>query len=139
MDIYLDIDGVLITKDGNPANSVNEFLQYTVNNHNVYWLTTHCRTGGNNAVSYLQNKLPQKTVELIKVIKPTNWNTLKTEALVFSQDFLWLDDYIMNAEIDVLEKNNCAKNFVRVDLVKSPNQLIDIINKLKSTNLQQSD
>lgn len=132
MNIYLDIDGVLITKGGHPANFVDEFLRYTVSNYIVYWLTTHCRTGGNNAISYLQDKLPQETIKLIQIIKPTNWSTLKTEAINFNQDFLWLDDYIMNAEIDVLEKNKSTENYIKVDLIKNPNQLMDILGKLKS-------
>lgn len=43
MNIYLDIDGVLITKNGQPAEYVEEFLEHIINKHNVFWLTTHCR------------------------------------------------------------------------------------------------
>jgi len=66
MNIYLDIDGVLITKNGQPALGVVEFLTYLTKNHTVYWLTTHCRGGESNAVEYLKNKLPNECFEYIQ-------------------------------------------------------------------------
>lgn len=128
MNIYLDIDGVLITKDGVPAEHLSDFVKYILRNHSVYWLTTHCRAGGNNAVNYLKDKIDQKSFKLIKKIKPTNWNTLKTEAIDFKKDFLWIDDYIMEAEKNILKMNNCTDKIMLIDLRKNPNQLLKILN-----------
>lgn len=112
MNIYLDIDGVLITKTGQPVPNVEKFLADVTNNHSVYWLTTHCRGGESNVVDYLKDKLSQNCLEYIKKIKPTDWKTLKTEAIDFTQDFRWFDDYIMEAEKKVLldhNKLNCVR------------------------------
>ena len=41
--IYLDIDGVLLANDLNPANHANEFLKKVLTEYpdTTYWLTTH--------------------------------------------------------------------------------------------------
>lgn len=45
INIYLDIDGVLLTKNLKPANYAFEFLQYVLSNYpfSTYWLTTRCQ------------------------------------------------------------------------------------------------
>ena len=43
MNIYLDIDGVIMANDREPARHVTEFLEFVVNKYPVYWLTTHCK------------------------------------------------------------------------------------------------
>ncbi len=120
MNIYLDIDGVLIKRDGSPANNVTGFLKSITHNHDVYWLTTHCRQGKNNIFQYLKDKLPRNAVKYLEKVNPTDWNTLKTEAINFRQDFLWFDDYILEAEKRILKKNNCQNNYYLVDLKSSP-------------------
>jgi len=37
-------------------------------------------------------------------IQPTNWDTLKTEAIDFTNDFRWFDDNIKEAEMVVLKE-----------------------------------
>ncbi len=106
MNIYLDIDGVLITKNGQPVKNVTQFLKSITKSHDVYWLTTHCRGGESNAVEYLKDKLPKECLMYIKKIKPTDWKTLKTEAIDFTKDFLWYDDYVLMAEKKILVDNN---------------------------------
>ena len=123
MNIYLDIDGVLIQKDGKPADYVSEFLEYITNNHNVYWLTTHCKGDSNQTVKYLSNKLPKECAAFLSKIKPTNWQTLKTEAIDFKQQFVWLDDYIMESEINVLKDHKAQIYFIKIDLNKEPGML----------------
>ena len=43
MNIYLDIDGVLLVDVGKPAHFANEFLQAVLKKYpdSTYWLTTH--------------------------------------------------------------------------------------------------
>ncbi len=115
MNIYLDIDGVLLKKHGEPADNVLDFLKEMTDNHDCYWLTTHCRNGESNAVEYLEDKLPNEALEYLNKIKPAYWDTLKTEAIDFSKKFKWYDDYIMEAEESVLKENNCLDSFVRVE------------------------
>lgn len=130
MNIYLDIDGVLLKKDGEPSDGVLEFLKYVTDNHSVYWLTTHCRGGENNAVEYLLRALPAESREYLDKIIPTDWQTLKTEAIDFSQDFRWFDDYSMQAELNVLAENNAKDKLVLVDLKSAPDKLNQFIKKL---------
>lgn len=64
MNIYLDIDGVLLVDVGKPAHLANEenlaigaaeFIKYAADNFDVYWLTTHCMDGTtDHAIEYLQ-------------------------------------------------------------------------------------
>ena len=51
--IYLDIDGVVITKDGKQANYLEEFLEHIVSTYDCYWLTTHCKGDCIPAMQYL--------------------------------------------------------------------------------------
>ena len=126
MNLYLDIDGVLI-KDGKPANGLQEFLEYATDHFHCYWLTTHCRNGGSRVVQHLKNTLPDKLLSLTDKIQPRNWITLKTEGIDFKQSFLWIDDYLMEAERKILKQYNCLDSFVKVDLKNNPEQLNEII------------
>ncbi|PLX27155.1 hypothetical protein C0583_04615 [Candidatus Parcubacteria bacterium] len=128
MNIYLDIDQVLIKKDSKPADYVSEFLKYITDKHNVYWLTTHCRGNAQVTAQYLQDKLPDEVLPCLDKIKSTNWQTLKTEAIDFSQDFRWLDDYVMQAESNVLAENNAKEKIILINLKSEPDKLKQIMN-----------
>ncbi|HVV15373.1 MAG TPA: hypothetical protein VHD55_03180 [Candidatus Paceibacterota bacterium] len=121
--IYLDVDGVLLTKQGEPAEGVVDFLRHMVENHTVYWLTTHCKGDSGAVVAHLERKLPAEAHGLIRQIRPTTWDVLKTDGIDFSQDFLWFDDYLMEAEKAVLERHGCFEKQVLVDLKNNPHQL----------------
>jgi hypothetical protein len=128
MDIYLDINETLLKKDGTPAFGIVEFLKYITDNHSVYWLTTHCRNGDNSYVlKYLEDKLPIESHDFLKKIKATKWDTLKTSGIDFSQDFRWLDDYVMESEKKVLKENNCEEKQILIDLKNNPKQLLSVI------------
>lgn len=60
------------------------------------------------------------------------WDTLKTDALDFRSKFIWLDDYIMNAEFAALEENNCLDAAYKVDL--ETENLLEILDALKLRN-----
>ena len=57
---------------------------------------------------------------------PTDWNALKTEAIDFTKDFRWFDDYIFEAEKEVLRKHGYENKFIQVDLINTPDQLKDL-------------
>ena len=48
MNIYLDIDGVLVGT-ASPMSDIVDLLEYILERfpHSTYWLTTHCRWGSN--------------------------------------------------------------------------------------------
>ncbi|MDD3284391.1 MAG: hypothetical protein PHZ07_02240 [Patescibacteria group bacterium] len=132
MNIYLDIDGVLLKKHGGPADNVLDFIKYITNNFDCYWLTTHCRNGEDDCMEYLSDKLPIESLQYLEKIKPSYWDMLKTEGIDFSKYFIWIDDYIMDAEKKVLEEKNCLGNFIEIGLEKNQDQLLDVINNLKN-------
>jgi len=131
MNIYLDIDGVILANDKEPAKYAKEFLKYITNNHTVYWLTTHCKGDADYTVNHINRFFDIESIGYLKKIKPTNWNTWKTEAIDFSAPFFWLDDDLFEAEKQDLIKNNALENWIEIDLAKNVNQLEGIIADLK--------
>jgi len=127
--VYLDIDGVLLANDLNAANFVHEFLQKaTAPEYTTYWLTTHCKGDASTAVKRLSLVFPTETMTLLKDIKPTNWDTSKTEAIDFSKPFLWFDDDLFHEEKQALIEHDCLDNWIGVDLSKDPEQLGNFVN-----------
>lgn len=127
MNIYLDIDGVILASDKQEARHVKEFLKYVTENYPTYWLTTHCKGDANYTLSHLSRILDTETIEICKDIRPTNWETSKTEAIDFSQSFLWFDDTLFDFEKDELIKRNALNNWVEVDLSKNVDQLKNFV------------
>lgn len=125
MNIYLDIDGVLLANENTLALHAEEFLSTLLEKYpeTTYWLTTHCWRGENRAVEILSPHLSPELIERIKRIKPTEWGEAKTDAIDFSQPFLWFDDDLYPEEKAALEANSAVDNWIGIDLVKDPNQL----------------
>lgn len=128
--LYIDIDGVLLkARDPYPAEYAEEFISYIVEHYDCYWLTTHCKGDTTPTINYLSEYFSGSTLEKLKRIKPTMWDTLKTEALDFSSKFIWLDDYIMNAELSVLKEYGRTDSVYKVDLKRE--NLLEIIETIK--------
>ena len=132
MNIYLDVDGVLLANERQVAEGADEFLQAVLGKYpgSTYWLTTHCWHGENNALEVLRPMLKPETIELIKRIKPTEWGELKTDAIDLSQPFLWFDDNLLPEERDVLEAHRVQGNWVHVDLAHNSSQLHSLMTLL---------
>jgi hypothetical protein len=136
--LYLDLDGVLIGK--NSPHDINnaiakhseDFLKHALANFDCYWLTTHCKDGDNQRVlRQLKFYADECILGLAKVIKPTSWKTLKTEAIDFHSDFYWLDDGPLQVEIKILRDRNAINRFIHVDTRKSPDDLRRVLGVLK--------
>ena len=125
MNIYLDIDGVLLANESNAANYADEFLKAVIEKYpeSTYWLTTHNCRGENRAKEVLAPHLKPETVDLLDRVKPSEWKDLKTDAIDFDQDFLWFDDDLWPNELNVLERHEALQNFMMVDLQKDPDML----------------
>ena len=128
--IYLDIDGVLLANDLNPANHAAEFLKYVLEKFpdSTYWLTTHCQGDANVPIQHIGHLFNTDTVELMKKIKPTSWDLAKTRAIDFSRPFLWFDDDLFFEEKQSLIEHDSLDNWIEVDLSKNPDQLLNFIN-----------
>ncbi len=134
MKLYLDIDGVLLTnRNIQAADGVVDFVSYITAHYDCYWLTTHCKGDAGTAIDYLSEYLPQETIEKLKSVKPTVWDTLKTEGIDFDSDFVWLDDYVMNAEKSVLKEHGKTDSLIMVDLGKE-DALLEIVSIIKAKN-----
>ena len=120
MNIYLDIDGTLLNRDGSSADGLHDFISYLTKHHTCFWLTTHCRHDGDieHVHDYLRPRLSAATFQLIKSVLPTRWNILKTEAIDFNEDFLWFDDSVMVSERNELKLHDSINGLQIVDLEK---------------------
>jgi len=134
MNIYLDIDGVLINKKHQPLKDLEDFILEITAEHNVYWLTTHCKGDSETALNYLDGKVPDTLWPLLKRIKPTNWQTLKTEAIDFENDFVWIDDYVLEAEKKILKEKNCLEKLFLID---EKRQLKEALDRIQRNNAKQ--
>lgn len=130
--LYLDIDGVLLTsKNTRAAPGVDEFIAFITQQFECYWLTTHCKGDSSSALKYLAQFLLPATIEKLKdAFQPTNWDTLKTEAIDLESDFIWLDDNPFQAEIAFLRVNQVTDSLIVVNLNR-PNELLSIEAKLR--------
>ncbi len=136
MNIYLDIDGVLLhdslSNNGALADHATELLKEVTSRHQCYWLTTHCRGGENRAPEYLSPKLPSHAKEYVNKIIPIDWGSWKTDAIDFSKDFRWIDDDVYDPEREALARHNCLDKLIFVNLQENPKQLRDIVAHLSN-------
>ena len=117
---YIDIDGVLLKgKEDGPVENIHELISFAVSNFDCYWLTTHCKGDAQTAIDYLSEYLAEEDIELLREVKPTDWRTLKTEAIDFTSDFYWIDDYVMRAEKEILFANGREDSLILFDDSKS--------------------
>jgi hypothetical protein len=125
MNVYLDIDGVLLANDLNPANYASEFLQFVLDKYpdTTYWLTTHCQGDASVPIQHIGHLFSPDIVELMKKIKPTSWDLAKTRAIDFTKPFLWFDDDLFFEEKQSLIEHKVLDNWIQVDLSKNPDQL----------------
>ncbi|HSX19460.1 MAG TPA: hypothetical protein VLE91_05030 [Candidatus Saccharimonadales bacterium] len=126
--IYLGIDGVILTRGVIPALYLDRFLKYLMENFTVSWLSSRCRGSSETTDKYLSQFLPKSTMDLIKKIKPTNFSLDRTEAIDFSKNFFWLDKELFDSEKNTLKAHNKYNSWIELNLIDCPNQLLNIIN-----------
>lgn len=132
MNIYLDIDGVLLVNSNNAAAFADDFLRYILKKwpNSTYWLTTHCWRGQNTTLRVLRPVLKSDTTKLLRKVKPTTWHELKVDGIDFKTPFLWFDDDLHPDEETVLKHHGALGCFRHVDLSQDPYQLMDEIEYL---------
>ena len=133
--LYIDIDGVLLTlrNTQRPVYAV-EFIDFITSEFDCYWLTTHCKDGNaSQLMQYLSPYYDNKTLEILKGVKPTVWVTAKTEAIDLESDFYWIDDYVFNFEKNVLDKHGKLERWIKVEL-NNDDELKRIRHVLESKN-----
>lgn len=125
MNVYLDIDGVLLINETSLANYADEFLQTILEKYpdSTYWLMTQNLDDQKRAKVALVSLLKPKTITLLDKVKETKWEELKTEAINFDEDFIWFDDDLWPDEFKVLENKEAAEQFILVKLNEDPDTL----------------
>lgn len=123
--IYFDVDGVLLTKEGQLSVGADDFLRSFIDDttNTCYWLTTRCKGDPQPVLHTLQPLLDHESAQLIENVKATNWRTLKTEAIDFDNPFIWFDDNPLSIELKILKDHGRLQSLALIDLVKDPLQL----------------
>lgn len=123
--IYLDVDGVLLDGDHQLANYANEFIRKVVTEYpnSVYWLTTRCNGDAKSVVDNIGRYFDPDVERLLGAIKPTSWQTAKTNGIDFTRPFLWFDDNLFYGEKQVLGEHGALDNWIEINLKKNPDQL----------------
>lgn len=124
--LYVDIDGVLLTKRPvAAAPGAAAFIRFVTERFTCCWLTTHCRGDARVAIRYLAQYVDPDTLTYLQTWQATDWDTLKTEALNGVADFYWLDDAPFVSEQQALEQRSLLHRLITVDLAR-PDELQQI-------------
>lgn len=136
--LHLDVDGVLLGKDGRGgagvclARHAEEFLAHCVARFDCRWLTTHCRHGDAGAVMGLLARYADEAfLELAAAVRPAAWRTLKTEAIDFRSDFHLVDDGLLQAEEALLAAHGVLDRWIRADTRARPDDLARVLELLR--------
>lgn len=133
MNIYLDIDGVLLANEANLAIGAADFIKYAAEHFDVYWLTTHCMYGETeHAVEYLNRASEEDLRPWLEKFKPVTWSLKKTEAIDFTQPFFWYDDDCFSGERIDLTEHKVSNSWIEVNLAKYQDQMVHELKLLKS-------
>jgi hypothetical protein len=133
MNIYLDIDGVLLANEENLSLGVADFIKYAADHFEVYWLTTHCMDGNTtHAIDYVQRVANENLRPWLEKFKPLTWSLKKTDAIDFSKPFLWFDDDCYIGEKMDLQEYDVLDSWIEVNLVKHPDQMVHELKLLQS-------
>lgn len=133
INIYLNIDGVLLANESNLSDGAADFIKFAADNFNVYWLTTHCMDGSpDHAVEYVQRATTEDLTSWLKKFKPVTWGLKKTEAIDFTQPFLWYDDDCFSGERIDLNEHKVFNSWIEVNLAKYQDQMVHELKMLKS-------
>lgn len=137
MKLYIDVDGVLLgkasinTADVILSNHAKEFLEFCLEHFECYWLSTHCKDNNSDKVlKYLSSYVDAEILKLLLKIKPTKWDTLKTEAIDFESEFFWIDDAPLYNEKEVLMEHGVFDRWIEINTRKNPDDLIQAIDIL---------
>lgn len=132
MNIYLDINQVLLTSKNTLTLHSDEFLKSVIK-YPTYWLTADYGGKVDMALSHLLPLLNHEQRDLITLIDRVPWDLARTEAIDFSEPFLWFTRAVDEFERSDLEVQACANNLVLIDTDKEPEIL-----KLYAKKLPQS-
>ncbi len=137
MKLFLDVDGVLLGRADPRAPNVilaahaAEFLRGALASYEVYWATTNCDGTTESVVQYLRPYCSSDVLALVRRVRPTKFATLKTELFDgLADDFVWIDDQPLQAELRWLADRGWQDRLLRVDTRRRPDDLARAIRRL---------
>jgi hypothetical protein len=136
MNVYLDVVGTMLHTNqyGQYVTALGlEELLVALRPYSTFWLTTYCVDGNPiRAQEIMKSVLPASFHNDIMRIQPTIWSSLKTDAIDWTQPFLWLDDMIGPRERARFAHALPQQQFIEINLLKNPHQLHDIATNLRA-------
>ena len=134
--LYVDIDGVLLTKkQPRKAEGVDTFIDFAISNFQCYWLTTHCKGDSQTALNYLTRYFESSMLNKLTKFKSTTWDALKTDGIDLKSDFYWLDDAPLKYEVNYLKSINKSDRLIIVNL-ENQNELERIKSQLPTASIK---
>jgi hypothetical protein len=128
VDIYLDVDGTLITiNDGifEFRDGLIGFIRFlVVNFKNCYWLTSWRGEFGDVLRSVGAGILA-------KQFKTRDWSGNKAEVIDYSRDFIWIEDDLPPREVEVLKEKGCYDKYIHTPAMGDMDYLYKVKDELK--------
>lgn len=116
------------------AKGADEFICYALKTFNCHFLTTHCKGNAQTVIDYLSQYCLSGLLEKLRAIKPTNFDKWKTEGIDFSKEFIWIDDYLFNAEIEILKSNGRMNSWIQVNSYRDQTALVNLLRTISVDN-----
>jgi hypothetical protein len=147
--LYVDIDDTLLMwrSTGHrgkyipkAAPGAGDFLRWAVNHFEVRWLSMWCRDGQfqpGNAEELAQ--LLGVEVEFITAIPTVRFTDpdkfrdecRKTDGIDFTEDFVWIEDDILQSEKQVLRDHKMGLRHIPCNVTANPNRLLVVWEQLR--------
>jgi hypothetical protein len=131
---YIDIDGVLLGKRGNSivlAEGAEALVEYLLAHYNCYWLTTHCKGDTAVPMAYLVPYTDEALRVKLSRVQPTTFDVLKTDAIDFDHEFIWVDDSPLATEVQLLRDQGRLDSWKQVNTYKDPQGLVQLLAELQ--------
>lgn len=122
MILYLDIDGVLWDIEERdkylPARGVHAFLDFALAHFEVRWLTWWFSRGivRYDAVDRLADWIQYPSRKLYQINPSRPFILDKTEAIDFTEEFVWVDDDLSETDAYVLNSNDALHRWYYTDI-----------------------
>jgi hypothetical protein len=141
MNIYLNIESVLLVSGSTLANHADGFLRAVLAKYPdaTYWLTPNDEVSRDKTKTLLASQLKPETTALLDEVKVAQWSGTESEAVDFKQDFLWFGNELWPEDLKALERHEVVERFVLIDLDKNPDILQELTKVITDSVTQETN